>query len=122
MVEPPAAAAHIIAATVPQPVSTSIDPVAAAAAVFIIVVVAWGLTLALLRAARYPHPTSMITALALLTLLSLLGLGMTDGEPANTFGTLAATGMGALAGAVTSQFNQHNQTKGKDDDQPDRMG
>lgn len=73
------------------------------AAAIIIVSVAI-VTFAVLRAANYPHPTSMVTALSLLTLLSLMGLGITDGEAANTFGTLAATGIGAIAGAVTSQF------------------
>lgn len=83
----------------------------------IIVFAAWGLMWALLRAAAYPHPTSMITALSLLTLLSLLGLGTTDGEAANTFGTLAATGMGALAGAVTSQFQAAKDDKRKEEEQ-----
>lgn len=91
---------------------TTTDPVAALAAVAIIVGVAWGLTAAVLRAAHYPHPTSLVTALALLTLISLIGLGVTSGEAANTFGTLAATGIGALAGAVTSQFQRPR----KDDD------
>lgn len=69
-----------------------------------------------LRAARHPHPTAMITALSLLTLIALVGLGTATGEAASTFGTLAATGMGALAGAVTSQFqNKPPQQEDKDD-------
>lgn len=81
------------------------DEALAATTAAIIIIVSVGIvTFAVLRAANYPHPTSMVTALALLTLLSLMGLGITDGEAANTFGTLAAAGMGALAGAVTSQF------------------
>lgn len=89
----------------------------------IIIAAAWGLTFAVLRAARYPHPTAMVTALALLTLLALLGLGIADGEAANTFGTLAATGMGALAGAVTSQFQTPKPPQeGTSDDNTDADG
>ena len=84
------------------------DPVAAVAGVVVVVSVAWGLTAAVLRAARYPHPTSMVTALSLLTLIALIGLGLTDGETATTFGTISATGIGALAGAVTSTFGRNN--------------
>lgn len=81
------------------------EPALAAAVAATIIIAAVGIvTSAVLRAANYPHPTSMVTALALLTLLSLMGLGITDGEAANTFGTLAATGIGAIAGAVTAQF------------------
>ena len=102
-----------LAAEIPTPVSSAVDPVSAAAAVVLIVVTAGGLTWALLLAAKQPHPVAMVTALALLTLLSLLGLAITSGEPASTFGTLAATGMGALAGAVTATFQSKN-----DDDTP----
>ena len=94
---------------------TAADPLAVGAAVVIILAGSWGLVFALLRAARYPHPTAMVTALSLLTLLSLIGLGVSDGEAANTFGTLAATGIGALAGAVTSTFQ--NNSGGKRDGQ-----
>lgn len=82
-----------------------------------IIIVAVGIvTFAVLRAANYPHPTSMVTALSLLTLLSLMGLGITDGEAANTFGTLAATGIGAIAGAVTSQFQKTPPNEEETDD------
>ena len=92
------------------------DPLVVLVSAGIIVLAAWGLTFAVMRAARYPHPTAMVTALALLTLLALLGLGLADGEASNTFGTLAATGMGALAGAVTSTF-QNKSDGGKEDGQ-----
>ena len=88
---------------------------AAATAAAIIVVSVGIVTFAVLRSARYPHPTSMVTALALLTLLSLMGLGISDGEAANTFGTLAATGLGALAGAVTSQFQGTKKEEDRDE-------
>jgi hypothetical protein len=93
------------------------EPLVAVTAAAIIVFAAWGLMFALLKAAQHPHPTAMVTALALLTLLSLLGLAISDGEAANTFGTLAATGMGALAGAVTSTFGTQPTKKGPTDGQ-----
>lgn len=92
------------------------EPIVVLVSGAIIVLAAWGLTFAVLRAAKYPHPTSMVTALSLLTLLSLMGLAIADGEAANTFGTLAATGIGALAGAVTSQFQGHDKQKGSNDE------
>jgi hypothetical protein len=45
-------------------------------------------------------------------MISIIGLGTAGGDTAQVFGTLAATGMGALAGAVTIQF-------GKDETPPD---
>ena len=48
---------------------------------------------------------TMIVAVALLTMLSLVGLATSDGEAGATFGTLAATGIGALAGAVAGRFS-----------------
>lgn len=81
------------------------------AAVVVVVAVAALMTWAVVRAAQHAPPTTMIVAVAVLTLLALVGLAVTDGETSSTFGTLAAMGMGALAGSVASLF-QHNR---KDD-------
>lgn len=56
---------------------------------------------ALVIAVRHPAPAGLTLALGLLTLIALLGLIATRDE---TFATIAATGIGALAGAVTQQF------------------
>jgi hypothetical protein len=90
-------------------------PIAVAAAVVIILGVAWALTWAILRAARYPAPTLMVTTLAILTLIALFGLGVADDTTAQEFGTLAAVGMGALAGAVTNHFGRHDDKEKHDD-------
>jgi hypothetical protein len=56
---------------------------------------------ALLRAAEYPAPSALVVALSLLTFLALAGSIATS---STELVTLAATGIGALAGAVSSQF------------------
>jgi uncharacterized membrane protein YhaH (DUF805 family) len=70
------------------------------AVVFAVVVVVVFVA-ALIVAVRHPAPAGLTLALGLLTLIALLGLIATQDD---TFATLAATGIGALAGAVTQQF------------------
>lgn len=86
--------------------TTEPTPQALAFAALVIVVIAGLMTFALVKAAKYAQPTLMIVAVALLTLLSLVGLAVSDGEASATFGTLAATGIGALAGAVAGRFGK----------------
>jgi hypothetical protein len=81
---------------------TTVEPLAALIVVVIVVGIAWGLTWALVSASNKPGPVLMIVSVSILTLLSLIGLAVSSGETANTFGTLAATGLGALAGSVTA--------------------
>lgn len=71
-------------------------------AALVVVTIAGLMTWAVVRAAQHAPPTTMIVSVALLTLLTLVGLAVTDGETASTFGTLAATGLGALTGSVVS--------------------
>jgi hypothetical protein len=81
------------------------DPVAAAAAVAVIVGCAAVMTWGLLRAALLPHPMAVVIALSILTLVSILA-ALTADEFAEQFATLAATGIGAIAGAVTSSYSK----------------
>lgn len=80
------------------------DPAALVFAALVVVSIAGLMTLAVVRAAQHAPPTTMIVAVAVLTLRDLVGLAVTDGETSSTFGTLAAMGMGALAGSVASLF------------------
>jgi hypothetical protein len=59
---------------------------------------------ALMRAARYPPPILLVTSLSMLTLIALLGAIVTDNS---AVGTIAATGIGAVAGAVAHQFTSY---------------
>ena len=56
---------------------------------------------AVLRASKYPPPTALITALSLLTLFAVAGGIASRNDEA---WTIAAAGIGALAGSVTSMF------------------
>lgn len=56
---------------------------------------------AILKAGRLPHPSSLITALSLLTFLALIGFLLTEAE---SLVALASAGVGAIAGAVTTSF------------------
>lgn len=58
---------------------------------------------ALLRTAHYPLSTTLVLALSMLTLIALVSFAITGSE---TLGTIAAAGVGALAGAVAQQFNK----------------
>lgn len=88
------------------------------AAVVIMLAAGFGLGFALLRAARYPHPTSLVTALSLLTLIALVGMGISTDQQSQAYAQLAAVGLGALVGAVNSVYgnNGDKHKKGEDDD------
>jgi hypothetical protein len=58
---------------------------------------------AVLRASKYPPPTALITALSMLTLFAVAGGIASRNDEA---WTIAAAGIGALAGSVTSMFQQ----------------
>jgi Mn2+/Fe2+ NRAMP family transporter len=63
---------------------------------------AWFITRSMVRVAEnVPDPQPLVIALALLTLLALLGALVTGNENAYT---LSATGLGAIAGAVTATW------------------
>ena len=85
----------------------------ALAAIGVIVGSAWVLTWGLLRAATLPHPMAVVIALSILTSLSIGAALMAD-ELADQFTTLAATGIGAIAGAVTSAYNRKDDDSGRD--------
>lgn len=59
------------------------------------------MAVAISRAARQPAPSALITALSMLTLFSIAGGVATNNDEA---WTIAAAGVGALAGSVTSLF------------------
>lgn len=59
------------------------------------------------RTGRLPHPASLVTALAMLTFVALIGYITTGREPLIA---IASAGIGAIAGAVSSTFEH----KGKD--------
>jgi hypothetical protein len=56
---------------------------------------------ALVTAGRLPPPAALVTALAVLTMLSIAGGIFSDNDEA---WTIAAAGIGALAGSVTAVF------------------
>lgn len=90
----------------PAIVDTVTEGIEAAAVGFVVVLVlAFVFVWAILRAARYESPASLVVALSLLTFLSLAG-AIASGSTELT--TLAATGIGALAGAVSAQFTDRN--------------
>ena len=62
---------------------------------------------AVLRAAKLPPPTALITSLSLLSLFATAGGIATNNDAA---WTIAAAGVGALAGSVTSLFQQGRYT------------
>ena len=86
---------------------------AAAAGVLVIVGCAAVLTWGLLRAAVLPHPMAIVIALSILTLVAIISALVAD-DLAEQFLTLAATGIGAIAGAVTSSFNGKDRDGGQD--------
>jgi hypothetical protein len=58
---------------------------------------------AILRATKYPAPAALITALAMLTLFAIAGGIASRNDEA---WTIAAAGIGALAGSVTALFGK----------------
>lgn len=63
-------------------------------------------SLLLLRAARQPFPTSVVSALTILATLALIGYTV-GGEARAELAALAGTAVGALAGATTSLIGRH---------------
>jgi hypothetical protein len=63
------------------------------------ILIAW----AVIRSAQLPPPTALITSLALLSLFAIAGGIATDNDAS---WTIAAAGVGALAGSVTSIFQE----------------
>ena len=69
----------------------------------VVLIAATVISFAVLRASKYPPPTALITALSLLTLFAIAGGIASRNDEA---WTIAAAGIGALAGSVTSMFQQ----------------
>ena len=101
---------------VPVPVDTTLDrilgvsaagAVVLALAVTLVLLSAGLIAWAILRSAKMPPPTSLITALALLSLFAIAG-GITTNNDAAW--TIAAAGVGALASSVTTIFQQGKYT------------
>jgi len=61
------------------------------------------MSFAIIRASKYPPPAALITSLTLLTLFAVAGGIATNNDEA---WTIAAAGVGALAGSVTSIFQE----------------
>jgi hypothetical protein len=68
-----------------------------------VLIAATVISFAILRASKFPPPTALITALSLLTLFSVAGGIASRNDEA---WTIAAAGIGALAGSVTSMFQE----------------
>jgi hypothetical protein len=71
------------------------------AAFFLVAVIAGVLTFALLRAASKKADAMIVVSVSLLTLVAIVGFIATQNE---ALITLAGTGVGALAGAITNLF------------------
>lgn len=67
----------------------------------LVVVVTSVFVYALIRAGRLPPPTALVTALSVLTMLAIAGGIFSENDEA---WTIAAAGIGALAGSVTAVF------------------
>lgn len=67
----------------------------------LVVLVTWVFVRALISAGRLPPPAALVTALSVLTMLSIAGGIFSDNDEA---WTIAAAGIGALAGSVTAVF------------------
>jgi hypothetical protein len=57
--------------------------------------------LSILRAGKLQHPMPLIVALSVVTVISIAGYVLTEDAP---LATIAATGVGALAGALSATF------------------
>jgi len=73
-------------------------------AMVVVLIAATVISFAVLRASKFPPPTALITALSLLTLFAIAGGIASRNDEA---WTIAAAGIGALAGSVTSMFQQN---------------
>jgi uncharacterized membrane protein AbrB (regulator of aidB expression) len=99
-------------------VTDTTDAQGAAIIVLIVVGITVGglLIYALLRASEKPDPALVVTSLSLLTMTALIGYGFTRLE---IMGGLAATGLGALAGAIAGLYRpppNDPPQRGNDDD------
>jgi hypothetical protein len=81
----------------------------------IVMGIVWLFVWALLRAAQYPSPTTLTVSLSLLTFVSIAGAIISQ---STELITLAATGLGALAGAVSSQYDKKDPPTDKDGSPP----
>ena len=70
-----------------------------------LIVLGWILTRAIIAAASLRPPAMVAVSLSILTLVALGGFILTGLE---VLATIAATGFGAIAGAMTSLFNGGN--------------
>lgn len=84
-------------------------------ALFITLLLVLTLVWALLRSGRYPASISLVIALSLLTIVSIALFSVSGQE---TLGTLAATGMGALAGAVSAVWTDRRNEQAKQPEEP----
>jgi len=79
-----------------------------------IIAVAVILVLGLLRAGKLPPSVALVISLSLLTLVAMVGFIATINDSNSAeLATLAGTGLGALAGAVTAVWGTDNQWKEK---------
>lgn len=69
---------------------------------------------ALIKVSEAPAPSMLVVALSLLTILSIFGGVATQNDEA---WTIAAAGVGALAGSVTALFERYRK-KGDKEDEP----
>jgi hypothetical protein len=72
----------------------------------VVMVSALVMSFSVFRASKAPAPTALITALSMLTLFSIAGGIATNNDEA---WTIAAAGVGALAGSVTTLFKDKEQ-------------
>jgi hypothetical protein len=73
---------------------------------------------AIIKVRNQPAPAMLTVTLGLLTLVCILGYILSN---SNVLGTLAATGLGALAGSLTNVLQVRNDNKeGGADGRPDR--
>lgn len=85
----------------------SIALIAAAVALTAGAITAAILVRSLMRLANHPPAAMIVVSLALLTLIALIGALATDNAE---IGTIAAAGVGALAGAVTAMYGRNRDT------------
>ena len=78
-------------------------------AIFLVGLV-WVFVCAMLRAATLPAPTMLVIALSMITVIALIAASVTGSAALET---ITASGVGALAGAVSQQFI----TRDEDDDE-----
>lgn len=80
------------------------------AALFLILLILGVFIFALLRAGRYPPSVGLVIALSLLSATAMLSFAITGQE---VLGTIAATGIGALAGAVSAVWAERKTVDGE---------